>query len=108
MENIAEAIRYIRELAVAAEKPIVIDIEGNTYCDKNLVRYGRAPLAAPISATTLTSLIDYVRENRGELRENMFIHIVSPTRVELYSGLLKQTRFCRSLSMTMNTTKKRL
>ena len=45
MDNIKEAIAYIAELAVEAEKPEQIEINGRTYCTKNLPlrspRYGR-------------------------------------------------------------------
>ena len=56
MEGIKEAIAYIAGLAVKAEKPETIEINGRTYCTKDLRRYDAADKAEPIKATTLTSL----------------------------------------------------
>lgn len=90
MEGIKQAIEFITNLAVKAEKPETIEIHGRTYCTKDLTRYGRPDKADPITATTLTALIDYIKQNRNELREKMIIQVVSPTRVLLYSGLLSE------------------
>jgi hypothetical protein len=43
-----------------------------------------------IKATTLTSLVDYIKESREELRDRMIIQVVSATKVLLYSGLLAE------------------
>lgn len=88
MEGIKEAIAYITGLAVKAEKPETIEINGRTYCTKDLRRYDAADKAEPIKATTLTSLVDYIKESREELRDRMIIQVVSATKVLLYSGLL--------------------
>ena len=88
MEGIKQAIEFITGLAVKAEKPETIEINGRTYCTKNLTRYDKPPKADPIRATTLTSLVDYIKESRHELRERMIIQVVSATEVQLYSGLL--------------------
>ena len=85
MEGIKEAIAYITGLAVKAEKPETIEINGRTYCTKDLRRYDE-----PIKATTLTSLVDYIKESREELRDRMIIQVVSATKVLLYSGLLAE------------------
>ena len=42
MEGIKEAIAYITGLAVKAEKPETIEINGRTYCTKDLRRYDAA------------------------------------------------------------------
>lgn len=90
MEGIKEAIAYITGLAVKAEEPKTVEINGKTYCTKDLVRYDAPEKAAPISATTLTSLVDYIKENREELRDRMIIQVVNETKVLLYSGLLAE------------------
>lgn len=90
MEGIKEAIAYITGLAVKAEKPETIEINGRTYCTKDLRRYDAADKAEPIKATTLTSLVDYIKESREELRDRMIIQVVSATKVLLYSGLLAE------------------
>ena len=90
MDGIKEAIKYISEMAVKAEAPEVLEIDGKTYCTKSLNRYDKEPKAEAIEATTLTSLVDYIKESREELRERMIIQVISPTRVQLYSGLLPE------------------
>lgn len=90
MENLKEALAYIADLAVEAEKPEQVVINGRTYCTKSLTRYDRPDMAEPIKATTLTSLVDYIKENREELREHMIIQITNPTEVLLYSGLTQE------------------
>ncbi len=90
MEGIKEAIAYIAGLAVKAEKPETIEINGRIYCTKDLRRYDSADKAEPIKATTLTSLVDYIKESREELRDRMIIQVISATKVLLYSGLLPE------------------
>lgn len=90
MEGIREAIAFIIDLAVKAEKPETIEINGRTYCTKSLKRYDEADKAEPIRATTLTSLVDYIKESREELRDRMIIQVVNATKVLLYSGLLPE------------------
>lgn len=90
MEGIKEAIEFIANQGVKAEAPKTIEVNGRTYCTKDLRRIGRADKAEPITATTLTSLVDYIKESRHELRERMIIQVVSATKVLLYSGLLAE------------------
>lgn len=84
---IKEALQYITGLKEAAMEPKVVEIAGKTYCNKELRRYGREDMAEPVSATTLTALVDYLKGCSAELRERMVIHVTSPTSVKLYSGL---------------------
>ena len=81
MEGIKEAIAFIADLAVKAEHPETVEINGRTYCTKTLKRYDAADKAEPIRATTLTSLVDYIKESREELRDRMIIQVVSATNV---------------------------
>ena len=90
MEGIKQAIEFIAKLAVNAEDPKQIEINGRKYCTKDLRRYDKPDKATEIVATTLTSLVDYIKGNRHELRERMIIQVVSPTKVLLYSGLLSE------------------
>ena len=39
---------------------------------------------------TLTALVDYIKGKPEELRESSIIHVVSPTKVLLYSGLIDE------------------
>lgn len=84
---IKEAIKYITDLKAEAMEPKVVTIAGKTYCDKVLSRYDDEPMAEPIEASNLSSMIDYILSCTKELRESMIIHVISPTKVELYSGL---------------------
>ena len=90
MEGIEKAIKFIAELAVQAEKPEAIEIGDKIYCTKQLKQYNKANKAEPIEARTLTSLVDYIKENRHELRDHMIIHVVSHTNVRLFSGLMEE------------------
>lgn len=90
MNGIKEAIEFIAGLAVKAAAPETLEIKGRTYCTKELECCIEDNRAMPIRATTLTSLVDYIRERRDELREKMIIHVVSPTEVRLFSGLLEE------------------
>lgn len=90
MEGIKRAIEYIAQLAVEADAPKTIKIGEKTYCTKHVTRYDREDKAEPIKASTLKSLVDYIKENRHELRERMIIQVVSHTKVLLYSGLLAE------------------
>lgn len=90
MDGIKQAIEFIAGLAVKAETPQTVEIGGRTYCTKDLRRYDKADKAEPIRATTLTSLVDYIKESRDELRDRMIVQVVSATKVLLYSGLLAE------------------
>ena len=85
-----EAMQYIAGLKEESMDPKVVEINGKTYCNKNLTRYGEEPMASAIEATTLTAMIDYIKNCKDELRESMVIHVVNPTTVKLYSGLTKE------------------
>ena len=79
---IKEALQYI----VGLSAPTVQEIKGQTYSDKNLHRVSYVPMAESIQLSTLESLVDYIRSGVDTL-PHMFIHVVSPTRVEMFSGL---------------------
>ena len=85
-----EAMQYIAGLKEESMDPKVIEINGKTYCNKNLTRYDEEPMASAIEATTLTAMIDYIKNCKDELRESMVIHVVNPTTVKLYSGRTKE------------------
>ena len=87
-----EAMQYIAGLKEASMDPKVVEINGKTYCNKDLTRYDREPMAEQIEATTLTAMIDYIKSCSKELRETMIIHVVSPTCVKLYSGLTEERK----------------
>lgn len=88
--NIKDAIKYLVNLGEEAAKPEVIEIAGKTYCTKSMTRYGKEEMAAPLTACSLNSLLDYLHSNTNELHDRMIIHIEGPTHVRLISGLTKE------------------
>lgn len=90
MEGLKEAIEFITNLKEGSMEPKVLDINGNTYCNKNLTRYHYFPKADSLSVNTLTSIVDYIKGKPEELRETMILHVISPTEVRLYSGLVDE------------------
>ncbi len=84
---IKEALQYI----VSLSAPVVQKINGETYADKPLKRVDFTPLAEPIQLSTLESLVDYIKSNVDNFGPEcgipMFIHVVSPTKVRMYSTL---------------------
>ena len=73
-------------------EPKIVEIAEKTYCNQSLVRYGKEDLAEAITASTLTSIVDYIKQKSDEMRESSILHIVNPTTLELYSGLLEEKR----------------
>ena len=58
-----------------------------TYCDKELRRYDVNEKASPLTVSTLTALVDYIKGCTEELRDKMIIQIKSPSEITLISGL---------------------
>lgn len=85
MEGLKAAIEFITELKESSMEPKVLEINGNTYCNKNLTRYHYFPKADSLSVNTLTSIVDYIKGKPEELRETMILHVISPTEVRLYA-----------------------
>lgn len=90
MEGLKEALQFITKLKEESMEPKILDIDGDTYCNKNLVRYHRFPIAASLHVNTLSAVVDYIKGKPEELRDSMILHIVSPTVVRLYSGLIDE------------------
>jgi hypothetical protein len=89
---IKEALQYITGLKEAAMEPIVKEIDGKIYCNKDLIRYDEEKMANVIEASTLTSLVDYIKTKRSEMKESMIIQVSSPTSAYLFSGLSADRR----------------
>lgn len=92
MEGLRDALQYITSLKEKSMEPKIVEIEGNTYCTRELTRYHRFPMASSLSVNTLTALVDYIKGKPEELRETSILHVVSPTRVSLYSGLIDERK----------------
>lgn len=86
--GLRDAIEYLIEQGADSAKPEVLEIKGQTYCTKALKLYKEPSYKArPLTAHTLTALIDYLEGKVEELRDTMIIHVKSPTKVSLLSGL---------------------
>ena len=66
-----------------------VEICGRTYANRNLTRYDKILKAEPVGASSLSALVDYIATRSEEFPEgrNMILHIVSPKKVRLVSGL---------------------
>lgn len=80
---IKKALEYI----VGMSKPEIVDIGGQAYCDKELVRVSYNPKATTIKMSTLSSLLDYIKSGVDPIMGTMIIHVKSPTQVVMYSSL---------------------
>lgn len=60
MEGLKAALEHVEELARENEKTEVIEICGKTYANKSLKRYDMTEKADAVTATTLSSLVDYI------------------------------------------------
>lgn len=80
---IKKALEYI----VGMSAPTLTNIDGYDYSDKPLHRIDYNPKAEAIEMSTLTSLIEYIKNGVDEMPGKMVVHVKSPTRVALYSAL---------------------
>lgn len=65
MEGLKEALQYIAKLKEESMEPKVLEINGDTYCNKDLMRYHRFPMADRLGVNTLTALVEYQRQAGG-------------------------------------------
>lgn len=89
MEDLKQALQYVVGLGNEAEKTEVLEICGKTYANRNLTRYGKVDKAEAIVASTLSSMVDYIKHCNSEFPAglDMMIHIVNPKKVVLMSAL---------------------
>jgi len=88
---IREALQYITGLKETSMKPEVLEINGKTYCTKDLHCYDqRTEIAESFKINTLSGMVDYIKGKPEELRESMILHIDSHRNIRLMSGLLKE------------------
>lgn len=90
MEGLREALQYITGLKEESMEPKLLEINGDTYCNKELRRYHSFPMADELRVNTLTAIVDYIKGKPEELQGTMILHIKSPTEVRLYSGLVDE------------------
>lgn len=81
---IKEAINRILELSA----PNIYDGENGKFSDKKLIRIDKELRADSIGMNTLTSLVQYIKNNSAEFKDGKYIvQVVSPTVVRLISSL---------------------
>lgn len=80
---IEKALRYI----VGLNEPKILEVNGQTYSDKRLDRIKFHPSVCAIEMSTLTSLVDYVKANSDYMPPTMFVQVVSPTEVLLFTAM---------------------
>lgn len=91
MDMTREALQYVVGLSEAK----LLNINGDTYTDKQIYRVDNELRAAAIEMNTLTSLVDYAKAFTNEMSEQMLVQVVSPTEVKLISCLdLDRKREC--------------
>ncbi|WP_367567261.1 hypothetical protein [Lacrimispora sp.] len=83
MDMSKEALQYVVELKEAK----TLNINGDTYTDKDIYRVDNNLRAAAIEMNTLTSLVDYAKAFTVEMSDQMLVQVVSPTEVKLISCL---------------------
>lgn len=91
--NLRDVIEFLVNLGDENSEPKVIEINGKTYCTKNLRRYDEKPKADAIEGASLTALLDYIIDNQQEMPDGkMIVHVTSPTTVRFYSSLDKERK----------------
>lgn len=82
---IAKAIDRILQLS----NPVITDINGSTYSDKEMFKIDTDLRAQPIKCKTLTGLTDYIFANRAAFNgwKGYFLHVVDEYTVYLTSEL---------------------
>lgn len=80
---IKQALEYI----IGMKAPVVQDIKGEIYSDKQLHRISYIPCADIIEMNTLSSLVEYIKAKVDDMSGKMIVHVKSPTVVYLYSCL---------------------
>lgn len=83
MEN-REALEYLVNLGM--ERESIIQLEQGTFTRENLKRVND-PVAATLKVSTLTGLVDYIKANVDELKDELLIQVKSYDEVRLFSKL---------------------
>jgi hypothetical protein len=83
MDMTRDALQYV----VGLKEAKLLEINGDTYTDKEIYRVDNNLRAAAIEMNTLTSLVDYAKAFTDEMSDQMLVQVVSPTEVKLISCL---------------------
>ena len=85
---IKEALKYI----VGLKEPFTEEINGELYADKPMERIVKEPYAEAFNLTTLSSLVEYIKSGADTMKGKMFVHVISPTSIEVFSALDKDRK----------------
>lgn len=83
MDLTKDALQYIAGL----KKAEVIEVNGESYTDRGVFRVERQLRAEPITMSTLTSLLDYLKAGIDKTAGKMLVQVTSPTSVQVLSML---------------------
>lgn len=87
VEGLRDALQYITGLKEKSMEPKIVEIEGSTYCTRDLVRYHRFPMASSLSVNTLTALVDYIKGETRRIKRNIYSPCSKPNQSELVFGV---------------------
>lgn len=82
------ALEYLAEELAKGE---LVAVDGRPYHTKSLHAI-KNPVAAELTVTTLTGLVEYVQEKVEERPETLLVHVVNPTQVQLLGPMSGEFR----------------
>lgn len=80
---IKEALKYV----VGLSEPFIENLNGRIFSDKALEEVVTERYADSFALTTLSSLVEYIKVNVESMKGYMFVHVQSPTKVQVFSTL---------------------
>jgi hypothetical protein len=93
LEKKVSMIKQALEYLVSLKNNQLVEIDGKHYSTEKLNYIppvlDQTPTVSPISISTLTGLVDYIKGKVDFLDKTLVVHIVSPTQVNVYSELKK-------------------
>jgi hypothetical protein len=99
-----EALEYLFD---QVKKNEVMVIDGKNYSTEGLHYippiYDETPCAEVVPIKTLTGLVDYIKNGIDNLEGPLVVHIVSPTKVLVYSELRKDMKRNKYISCDAST-----
>lgn len=94
---IKSALEYI----VGLRKPEIQEIDGQVYSDKELHRIKHNPKAEAFNIYTLTSLIDYLTNDKiDQINREVVVHVASPTDIRVFTSLDNDAKRDRLVNVT--------
>lgn len=86
---IREAIDYV--LNLGREEDPIIELEEGTFSKASLIRVEKE-IIEPLKVSTLTSVIEFIKNNIDEYDGELLIQVESPSSVRLLTPLMDRTR----------------